>query len=236
LCRGYGGYNTRWALEAMPHIFRAGDELPMLVTVFFGANDAVDAREPMHVPLEEYQENLIEIAQRLQRLGVPRMIFITPGRVGEEQRLRFQKRRYGNKATGVLERTDNNAREYANACARAALELNLPVVNLWAEMHQNPAWKELLSDGVHFTPQGNQCIANSVVRVMERHYPELVVTPDLSLTAQLGEGLGGKSFTRGSVSELPIELPLMMEIDPANYKPHFQNLLSVHKIIGSPLD
>ena len=32
LCRGYGGYNTRWALEAMPHVFREG-EPPMLVSL-----------------------------------------------------------------------------------------------------------------------------------------------------------------------------------------------------------
>ena len=40
LNRGYSGYNTRWALAALERTFASCGRKPMLVTVFFGANDA----------------------------------------------------------------------------------------------------------------------------------------------------------------------------------------------------
>ena len=39
--RGYSGYNSAWALYLLPTIFPADMTAPSLVTVFFGANDAV---------------------------------------------------------------------------------------------------------------------------------------------------------------------------------------------------
>lgn len=38
--RGYSGYNTRWAVQLLPHLFPEGAPPPQLATVFFGANDA----------------------------------------------------------------------------------------------------------------------------------------------------------------------------------------------------
>ncbi|KDD72970.1 hypothetical protein H632_c2680p1 [Helicosporidium sp. ATCC 50920] len=37
--RGFGGYNTRWALELLPWVME-GVVKPQLATIFFGANDA----------------------------------------------------------------------------------------------------------------------------------------------------------------------------------------------------
>ena len=41
MLRGYSGYNTAWALHMLRAIFPAGMAAPALVSVFFGANDAV---------------------------------------------------------------------------------------------------------------------------------------------------------------------------------------------------
>ncbi len=41
MLRGYSGYNTAWALYLLPKVFPEGMRPPALVTVFFGANDAV---------------------------------------------------------------------------------------------------------------------------------------------------------------------------------------------------
>lgn len=41
MLRGYSGYNTAWALHLLQALFPQGMAAPALVTVFFGANDAV---------------------------------------------------------------------------------------------------------------------------------------------------------------------------------------------------
>lgn len=39
--RGFGGYNTRWALHMLPEILHGmSADNTLLVTIFFGANDA----------------------------------------------------------------------------------------------------------------------------------------------------------------------------------------------------
>ena len=42
------------------------NENPDLVTVFFGANDAVDERVLQHVPLNEYESNMRSIVSRIK--------------------------------------------------------------------------------------------------------------------------------------------------------------------------
>jgi len=135
LNRGYSGYSTRWGLAAMPHVLAGTTATPppTLVTIFFGANDASDAtlNARQHVPLAEYEANLIEIV-RLIREAWPdaKLVIVAPPPVGHgkfpgdpplvvmhgsdqfdrllggcaAQRLAFQKRRYKKKATGKLER------------------------------------------------------------------------------------------------------------------------------------
>ncbi|CAI0547341.1 unnamed protein product [Linum tenue] len=68
--RGYGGYNTRWALFLLHHIFPLdGRKAPIAATVFFGANDAAllgRTSERQHVPVDEYKENLRKIVKHLK--------------------------------------------------------------------------------------------------------------------------------------------------------------------------
>ncbi|MBA0773792.1 hypothetical protein Gotri_009045 [Gossypium trilobum] len=68
--RGYGGYNTRWALFLLHHLFPLGStKPPVATTIFLGANDAALAgrtSERQHVPVEEYKENLRKIVRHLK--------------------------------------------------------------------------------------------------------------------------------------------------------------------------
>ncbi|KAL3335615.1 hypothetical protein AABB24_031709 [Solanum stoloniferum] len=70
LNRGYGGYNTRWALFLLHHLFPLDAPTPpVAVTIFFGANDAAllgRTSERQHVPLEEYKENLRKMIQHFK--------------------------------------------------------------------------------------------------------------------------------------------------------------------------
>ncbi|KAH8092388.1 hypothetical protein JL720_5357 [Aureococcus anophagefferens] len=67
--RGYGGYNARWASYLAPALFPDHSGAPgrhLLVAVWFGANDAADAGERAHVPLDEFARRR-RIAARRRR-------------------------------------------------------------------------------------------------------------------------------------------------------------------------
>ncbi|XWS60738.1 hypothetical protein CRYUN_Cryun07bG0061500 [Craigia yunnanensis] len=70
LVRGYGGYNTRWALFLLHHLFPLDSKKPpVAITIFFGANDAAligRNSERQHAPIEEYKENLRKIVNHLK--------------------------------------------------------------------------------------------------------------------------------------------------------------------------
>lgn len=105
------GYNSRWALGALPHC-RLPPDLSLLV-VWFGANDAVlpegrpaqvtlpgfdddNSVAEQHVPLSEYRENIREIVHRAtQQYTEARIVILTPPPVCTEARLAHQRRRYG---------------------------------------------------------------------------------------------------------------------------------------------
>ncbi|KAL8460601.1 hypothetical protein ACS0TY_032213 [Phlomoides rotata] len=70
--RGYSGYNTRSALMVKEKAFPPSESggAPLAVTVFFGANDAsLPDRYAafLHVPLDEYKQNLIAIVAFLKK-------------------------------------------------------------------------------------------------------------------------------------------------------------------------
>ncbi|KAK9090394.1 hypothetical protein Sjap_023571 [Stephania japonica] len=94
LVRGYSGYNTRWALFLLHHLFPLGSSRPpVAATIFFGANDAAlmgRVHEYMHVPIDEYKNNLRRIALHLKEISPSMLIvLITPTPVYEEARLEF---------------------------------------------------------------------------------------------------------------------------------------------------
>ncbi|XP_044957521.1 GDSL esterase/lipase At5g62930-like [Hordeum vulgare subsp. vulgare] len=67
--RGYGGYNSRWALFLIQRIFPLVGLPPVATTIFFGANDATllgRTSERQHVPVEEYRQNLKTIVNHLK--------------------------------------------------------------------------------------------------------------------------------------------------------------------------
>ncbi|OAY66406.1 GDSL esterase/lipase [Ananas comosus] len=81
--RGYGGYNTRWALFLLNHLFPlfSGQSCatpPAATTIFFGANDAAlqgRTSERQHVPVDEYRENLRKIIHHLKECS-PSMVVV----------------------------------------------------------------------------------------------------------------------------------------------------------------
>ncbi|XP_028774914.1 GDSL esterase/lipase At5g45920 isoform X1 [Neltuma alba] len=207
--RGYSGYNTRWALKVLDRVFpekRDGDgrngidneSEPIAVTVFFGANDASlpdRCSAFQHVPLHEYKHNLYSIVSFFKRQWPnTHVLLITPPPIDEDARLRYP---YVENKQGLPERTNEAAGQYARACTAIAGECGVPVIDLWTKMQHFPEWKkEYLSDGLHLTQSGNQVVFEEVIRKLR------------------DEGL--------SVEALPVDLPLISDIDPNDPMKVFQ--------------
>jgi lysophospholipase L1-like esterase len=185
LNRGFSGYNSGWFLR-----FAATDDGKMdlfehdgvnLVTIFFGANDASDSElnERQHVPLETYKSNIKEIvALTKSNFGEDvKIILISPPPVCHDGRLRFQKERYKEKATGTLERTLDLSGKYAAGAKEVASEVGIPFLNLWTKMQSSEDWRTFLSDGLHLSASGNKFVGESLIEMIDELMPELSVTP-----------------------------------------------------------
>ena len=180
LARGYGGYNTRMYLQ-LP----IEDDLNNIALgiLLFGANDSGLAQYAAHhhVPVEEYRKNLQKLYDRLQKdYQCTRILFIGPPPVHHAQRLAYQKQRYGDKATGILERTLEHTKLYADACAQVAHDNHAPFLNLYqAMMEADPKdWGRFFTDGLHFSSQGHDFVGQAVIEAIQTGFPELTVTAD----------------------------------------------------------
>uniref|UniRef100_A0A453QFH3 Uncharacterized protein n=1 Tax=Aegilops tauschii subsp. strangulata TaxID=200361 RepID=A0A453QFH3_AEGTS len=91
--RGYGGYNSRWALFLIQRIFPLVGLPPVATTIFFGANDAAlpgRTSQRQHVPVEEYRQNLKTIVNHLKDCSKSMVILlITPPPIDEDGRERY---------------------------------------------------------------------------------------------------------------------------------------------------
>eukprot|EP00568_Trieres_chinensis_P007312 CAMPEP_0183308736 /NCGR_PEP_ID=MMETSP0160_2-20130417/22429_1 /TAXON_ID=2839 ORGANISM="Odontella Sinensis, Strain Grunow 1884" /NCGR_SAMPLE_ID=MMETSP0160_2 /ASSEMBLY_ACC=CAM_ASM_000250 /LENGTH=306 /DNA_ID=CAMNT_0025472621 /DNA_START=113 /DNA_END=1033 /DNA_ORIENTATION=- len=203
LNRGMSGYNTDWYLRylrtegGMEDALGCGEDIVAAV-VFFGANDAshpeLNARQ--HVPLERYKANLKEIIGMVKEAtgGRAKAIVVGPPPVDHAGRLRYQVERYGDKATGELERTLELSGKYAAAASEVAKEVGVPYLDLWGEMQQEASspvtkgdqdetcekeepWARYLSDGLHFSREGNNFVGECLLQLFQEEYPDLSVTP-----------------------------------------------------------
>jgi lysophospholipase L1-like esterase len=67
LDRGFSGYNTRHILGLFPKILETTPNV-LLTSILIGTNDAAFL-EKIHIPLEEYETNLISIVKLAQTRG-----------------------------------------------------------------------------------------------------------------------------------------------------------------------
>ncbi|KXZ45651.1 hypothetical protein GPECTOR_52g50 [Gonium pectorale] len=203
--RGLSGYNTRWALQALPHVFgppgaAAAPPPPaaasvgpapqhvLFATVWFGANDAALLSGPshsarQHVPVEEYGKNLRQIVSHARAAGVERLVLITPPPVWEAGRKKHQIGRMGEQAADwPLDRTLEGTAPYAREAVAVAQELGTPCLDLQTLLQQEDRWgDQLLVDGLHFTPSGQEKVWQLLRELLSREWPDL--SPE-SLPAQ----------------------------------------------------
>jgi lysophospholipase L1-like esterase len=187
LNRGTSGYNTRWYMKyaETSGVWEetSSPSSVKLVMIFFGANDASLAQEnPRHyVPLEEYAQNLKALLDLSQKsYPAAKVLFITPPPVHHGQRLEFQVQRYKEKATGVLERTLENAGKYADACMTVAKENSIPCLDLYNIMkgEKGNDFGKYFYDGLHFNKVGHDFVLKHLLEALEKNFPSISVTPD----------------------------------------------------------
>ncbi|MCL7031583.1 hypothetical protein MKW94_022416 [Papaver nudicaule] len=171
--RGYGGYNSRWALFLLQTLLVGYSNPPVAVTIFFGANDAAllgRTSERQHVPVEEYKENIRKIVRHFKELSPTMLVvIITPPPIDEEGRNEYARSLYGDKARELSERTNEVTGVYAKQCIELAKELGVYSINLWSKMQETEGWqKKFLSDGLHLTAEGNAVVHGEVVRVFSK--------------------------------------------------------------------
>ncbi|CAK9200895.1 unnamed protein product [Sphagnum jensenii] len=163
LLRGYSGWNTRRAIEALDTIFpKDASVQPALVVVFFGANDAAfpspTGSGGQHVPIAEFQENLCHIAAHLQGLSEKTHVILTTAPpIHEESRCNW-----------LSDRTNERAGQYAAACRAAAKQMGAGVIDLWTSIQKHPNWQtECLSDGMHLAPEGSKVMLKELLQVLK---------------------------------------------------------------------
>jgi lysophospholipase L1-like esterase len=160
LLRGYAGYNTRWVRELMEHepgLFPDKKDVAVVV-LLLGANDAVLRTGRKHkygVTVETYEANLRWILQRYDGKSTIK-ILCTPPPIDQEERLRITTEVRGMPAD-LLDRSSDRLAKFADAARGVARDTKGVTM---ADLHEafkqaGLGWeKRLLSDGLHFTEQG----------------------------------------------------------------------------------
>jgi lysophospholipase L1-like esterase len=217
--RGMAGYNTNWFLRYAKESDVWQQDNVKLITIFFGANDASDAKlNPRHhVSIEDFKQNLetlIGLCEDNYGKDVGILIVTAPP-VVHHKRLAFQKERFGDKATGELERNMELSQQYAQAALDVAQKCNRPSVHLWKLMQESQDWESLFNDGLHFTSEGNQFVAKAVLEQIEASYPQLAVQA-CSVTQQWGN-------SASVCEELLQDGPYHDEIDHTNHDKAFED-------------
>jgi lysophospholipase L1-like esterase len=154
LARGFSGYTTRDALQIIRKAVL--DEKPDCVIMAFGANDSVLPGQIQHVPLEEYRENIETMASQIACIGAW-LVLVTPPPVHELK---------------TKSRTMEHTETYALSCYEAGLEMNVPVVDLFHVIQEQPEWEtECMMDGIHLTRRGMELFYGELKKTLERLMP-----------------------------------------------------------------
>ena len=125
--RGYSGMNSAMLRADLPELLATVRRADVVcVTVMVGANDAVKAGEPTHVPLDAYKDNLHAIFREL-REALPRASIIAfgPPPVDEAKWKETALKLTSNRKNGT-ERSADAAAEYNKACEAVAKAVRTP--------------------------------------------------------------------------------------------------------------
>ena len=188
--RGYGGYNTRWALKVMddilPEKFDRRLRKHYLTIIMFGTNDSAIEEQTSkfqtsaYVPLDEYEKNMEIIINRAKKCS-KHVIVMAPPAMDEQGRLKYQVEMYGDKAFARLDRSNEELQKYGMACKRACRKCVVPCEDMFVAFEHDT--KGYFTDGIHFNARGQE-------RVWERLKYRLTMEGILPEKMQLDYPMG----------------------------------------------
>lgn len=129
----------------------------MLITVWFGANDAVLIDHDLagrHVPEPEFRSNLSTILDRLRAVAPQaEILLITPAAVDGVARAAAA-------SDGVAERTNEAASRYARICVEVAQAESVACIDMHTLFNsfEGADFHALFTDGLHLSDKGNRLV------------------------------------------------------------------------------
>ncbi|CAM9266186.1 unnamed protein product [Chrysoparadoxa australica] len=176
--QGYSGYNTRWGCTMLDGLFKqernpVGTGETILVTIFFGANDAQLAPGRQHVPVEEYGKNLECMVRHIQAC-YPKaaVVLMSPPPLHDGMW------KHGAQPGKAPDREGKVTATYAERCRKVADACKvhfLDVFTVLGGMDQDSI-RPHVSDGLHLSAKGNALLFTCLVAFLELQIPE--ITPE----------------------------------------------------------
>ncbi|KAI1308243.1 Isoamyl acetate-hydrolyzing esterase 1 -like protein [Halotydeus destructor] len=173
IVRGFGGYNSKWCRLMLPKLFPetfSFDDVSCFV-ILLGTNDSshLECPSKLHVPIDEYKDNLKAIVQFLVDRGLSKdkVIFMNPPPTDVKKAFEGMAEMLAGlpeeaqktiEAMGTPVRTDERTAEYSQACLEAGEEIAVDTVNLHEVLTRDSRGSDLLVDGIHFSADGSKLV------------------------------------------------------------------------------
>ncbi|GMK54412.1 hypothetical protein CspeluHIS016_0109980 [Cutaneotrichosporon spelunceum] len=194
--RGFGGYNTDNALAAFESIWatrkerEAGRAQPTrLITIWFGANDAVVEGGWQHVPLDRFESNLETIVNRVRNPGSrwyspqTRIVLMScpPVVVADRHAAQIAKwKEFGSKGQSPWpDRNPENTKKYAMAAVEVGKKLGVPTLDVYhalcdaAGSEEQGKLARFLYDGLHLNSEGYEVVFEGLKKLILDEWPEM---------------------------------------------------------------
>jgi lysophospholipase L1-like esterase len=108
-----------------------------------------------HVSIEDYEKNLREIVDRLQKATKARLIFATTTPIRDELHA---------KRGGGFDRHEADVKRYNDVALEVMKEKGVEIDDLHAVVTEAGVAKIQRTDGTHYTPDGSKTLAKAVVK------------------------------------------------------------------------
>ncbi|KAF4322723.1 hypothetical protein BBO99_00003002 [Phytophthora kernoviae] len=169
----------KYVMPALEDEINNGMCAPTLITVWLGTNDVVltgGSNAEMHVLIETYTENLVNIVTSFQAAAPDvKILLVPPPHVNDVARAKYAKQQADAKRS-LVGRFNAMPGTYAHACVKAGLKTGVPVLNLYEYFSAMPEATRnvLLRDGLHFITADHKIVDKQFRSKIETEFPSVI--------------------------------------------------------------